>query len=1144
MTINTDTTTERAYARAELDEMSDEQQFRLQHLLTYRPGLWPEDALTPTGSHTPPRFARTNVYDVTAQWAVVLAHRAETGVYRVVGPRHPDAVLPNNVGGKDALVGLPGLVVDIDTTAGVHAPNPSGPPLPTPEQGLALLAAYPLHWTWVVDTGGGFQAFLALTGPLIAPATAAILARHVQTLVRIHAEAGLALDKGVSGNPAALVRVVGSCNRKRLPVASGAWTPEAVALVRPDIWDARVKLIEADGTRVYTHSELDATLDEIPAREHNTSDAPSASTSGKYRHVCGGTDDPADQVCLELPVSRLMRELPEFIWADKDQIPDGHLDDAYKLKWSDDEDTTRVASGLLYHDDEGQDAGLEVSTIVPRGALTSAALGADGRLETRVCAWWLIRNSRLGRDGRLTHRLVERFTGDPDGLLAALIEYPDADSVRAGLPDVAAAARPETRPSLAEAIERMDGTKIVVRQFNGTTLSVIVGDKQHGVWEAVPVWNDESKAWDTQHKHLWEGVPFQRSAVQYLDGASQAAQPLCTPVILTADGHQASTPVIPAVDGLEPVLVWKMAHARVGRPPRAVTDQLSTCLNMLSVGATTTKQVAIGWLETPAGWTYIGATAGVDAAGSIPGSWGMPPRVTHEGGSVRVSDEPANAVVTATGWPAVPTDGDGIRHAAQVLPALRALTPSRLDVHVVLLGAYLSAPLGLPEQVAINLHGEPGSAKSLLTSCYHAMTHDLGVGQKNLTLSLQNRITEHGAGGIRRIHNDAVLVLDDAAANTDRRRNDEIGRVVESSIKDAYGIPDGAVGDGGGGARTRRDSRCAVIITSEKALEGLGIVSRALEPPALVKGEVLDGLKHDFGAAWADSGLLREFYGGYLSWLARLRDALGADGVRQRAEASKLGLYMLHGADRAADTVGTVAAGWAMLREYAAEFGFEELLPSQAEITAELTALVSASRVTNSAAGLGTVAVDRIAAMLADGSGFLESSSGSHPSDAVALACGWRPDVSGDWGKRPQSVHMGWITDEADDGTRLVLISKIGVQNAWRSAGRPESHTQVYAAWALEHTCERYRTVAAPSLGLEVGVKAGFVFAPATLGIRPVGAANDARRVVDGSLPAAPPDIVPPTTPTPSRATTPSRDAALADLLAATAVDDEDEDEL
>jgi len=1147
MTITNDTT-DRAYTRTQLEAMSAEQQFHLQHALTYRPGLWPDEALTPTGSHTPPRFARTTVYDVGAQWAAVRAHRDTTGVYRAVGPRRPAAVLPMQVGGKDTLVGLPGLVVDIDTTAGVHAPNPSGPPLPSPEQGLQLLAEYPLRWTWVVDTGGGYQGFLALTEPLSGEATATILARHVQTLVRIHAEADLALDKAVSRNPAALVRVVGGCNRKRPPAAGGAWTPEAVALVREDIFDAPVRLIEADGTRVYSHADLDAALDEVPAREQTTPGAPPAATSGTYRHTCGGTDDPADQVCIELPVSRLMRELPEFTWVDKDAIPDGHLDDVHRLKWSDDADTTRAASALLYHDADGKASGSEVSTVVPRGALTAEALGrTDGELNTHVCTWWLLRNTRLGQDGRLTHRLVERFAGDPDGLLAALIEYPDADSLRTGLPDVATATRPETQPSLAEAIERMDGTEIVVRRFAGSTLTAIIGGTRHGVWEAVQVWDEEAKAWETRHKHLWEGVPFQQAAVQYLDGAAQAVPPLCAAVILTADGGQASTPVIPAVDALEPVLIWKMSHAHVGRPPRALTDPLSTCLQLRSVGAITTRQVAIGWLETPEGWTYIGATAGVDAAGSIPRSWAMPPRVSHEGGGVRVSEEPANAVIAATGWPAVPTDGDGIRRAARVLPALRALTPGRLDVHVVLMGAYLSAPLGLPEQAAINLHGEPGSAKSLLASCYHALTHDLGVGQKNLTLSLQNRITEHGAGGIRRIHNDAVLVLDDAAANTDRRRNDEISRVVESSIKDAYGIPDGAVGDGGGGARTRRDSRCAIIITSEKALEGLGIVSRALEPPALVKGQVVDGIKHNFGTSWDAPGLLREFYGGYLSWLARLRNAVGEDGVRQRAEAAKLGLYTLHGADRAADTVGTVAAGWAMLREYAAETGFEELLPTQAEITTELTALVGASRDTNSAAGLGAVAVERIAAMLADGSGYLESACGKRPSDDVVHACGWRPDTNGDWRARPQAIHLGWITDEAEDGTRLVLISKIGVQNAWRTAGRPESHTQVHGAWALSHTVERYRLVKAPSLGLAVGVKAGFVFTPAALGMSAVSVADDARRVVDGSLPAAPPDIVPPTipaTPPPAAATTPSRDAALADLLAATAADDDDEDEL
>src|SRR5437879_3549577 len=78
-------------------------------------------------------------------------------VYHGIGLRHPACTpAPNKRGGSDEVYALPGLYIELDHNAGVHAAKN----LPTPDELLTFIQGLPFRFSLLIDSGGGVHAYL------------------------------------------------------------------------------------------------------------------------------------------------------------------------------------------------------------------------------------------------------------------------------------------------------------------------------------------------------------------------------------------------------------------------------------------------------------------------------------------------------------------------------------------------------------------------------------------------------------------------------------------------------------------------------------------------------------------------------------------------------------------------------------------------------------------------------------------------------------------------------------------------------------------------------------------------------------------------------------------------------------------------
>lgn len=1152
----------RPYDADELAALDDEQHFRLQHELTYRPGLdsgaYPDDALHPVGNHTPPRWSYHAPDDVDGQWSSALS-KIDKGVYRTFAPMSGLDTSEMKKGSQKQVTRVPGVVFDLDTVDGFHGPAKSGLPDPTREQAREILDAFAAHGirpTYVLDTGGGFQAVVVTDEPL--GPKSKIFAAAAKALKLVCDDLAVAHDAKVTKNPACLVRVAGTRNRKTKPaevsekMAVGGWTEQRLSQVRDDLFDAPVRLVEVTAETM-TQTDLAGSLDAV-IKAHSSKPrkpaAPEPDTDGWNpgydRHVCGSTDDPRDQVCLALPMSRIVRELDRFDFEDSDEITDEAPDEEdpahdVKLTWSDDPDHGTSAE-LIWR--EHPDSGVMHSTVVPYGNSTSDLFGTDESLPQ--CSYWYLIKAHCSGEVRLAHALIHRFAPsgelDADGLFDALSACQSAEEVReafGGLEDELKASEAKSEPvslsdELAEALDAFDGRKIVIEQEGNETLFVrIGGGPAHGTWICESKWDPDEKEMVDKDHLVWSAVAYREGSAKYFDGDLEVTEELSGAVILDRYGRKFTTGLIPKSSAVNATSVWVSASPEgVRKPNRTNSDDISTCLmSLVAGGGSEVYQTAMGWHEVEredgsSEWHYNGTTAGVSASGPIPGIWRKAPDVERAGGTVIVHPSRVSKCQQGVGWPVVPTGAEEIARAATVIGALRELTPTRLDIHLALLGIYFSAPLlGLAEKPAANLEAEPEHGKSKLVSCYNTFLTNLPIGSSYLTASLAVKFSVPGMDGLRRSYNDAVVVLDDAAENNDRRKNEDMRAAVDGAIKAAFGSADGPMADGDGGTRVRRASRCAVIVTSEKPLEGLGIESRALALPRMEKSDLHPEVDAVFGPA-VDDGLPRQLYASYIRWLAAYLDEFGPDALRTRIYAHKNALYKRLGKNRAVDVAGSVYAGLMMLGDFLTESGCRDVLASDEEINEVMAGLTAEAKERNKEAGIGQIAVNHIAGLLATGRAVLEGTehlsdpdAERHPTDSIAVACGWRKE-NNVWKALNNAPAIGFITDEDENGQRYVLITDAGLQAAWRSADRAEKHSQVRSAWRSTVSVEQFRKSDRPSVGLPGSPRRGTVFTPEAFGIAVPSFDDAAKALSDGSLPAGPPDVV--DTPAPKPATEPA----------------------
>lgn len=131
-----------------------------------------------------------------------------------------------------------------------------------------------------------------------------------------------------------------------------------------------------------------------------------------------------------------------------------------------------------------------------------------------------------------------------------------------------------------------------------------------------------------------------------------------------------------------------------------------------------------------------------------------------------------------------------------------------------------------------------------------------------------------------RQHDDSTFFLNDFALNGPSKKDDIATETVNASLKAAFEGTEGGVSTQTGGLSSRRDPRCAVIVSAEERASGQGIINRCIELH-MVLGDLVLGVRDPGGWVedWDDTGQAREFFGGYVVWLAGKRAEVGPDGM-------------------------------------------------------------------------------------------------------------------------------------------------------------------------------------------------------------------------------------------------------------------------
>lgn len=1165
----------RAYTPAELTAMSPENQFRLAHGAQFPPGIYPAGAILPTSYGPKKDWRRHPAWDdVNAQWAWASQQLGQS-LYRVSGAQPADLGRTAR-GGKDTVLAVANLWLDLDTTRGVH--DPEAMPCMTDAQAWAIIAALPLPPTGVIDTGGGFLAWWGLEEALD-PHSAqgkALLQRWKDLLAALHHEAGVAFDASVPADPVQVTRLPCGVNGKPLPVVGNKWTAERVAHIDPGITTAPVRLIRLNTRNRYSAEQVseaisDPSLPKLPAKTSKRRKP----KEGEWLHACGGTDHPADRVCVDLPMARLMRELPGAIdssgrlisWTNASLIPDDA--DDWSLTWAH-EDTGITYAKLFYSPfpaEPGQQPGPSISTLTPFGNGTAQVFHAEANT-TRLCTWRFIRNVCCGGNGVVAHNLVERFAGDVDGLLAGLVRYPTSTDLLAAHPELAepstssamAGRSVETNPTVQEALDAWDGQTIWLDRTYGHGLYVVFGSENHGTWKTRLVRRtdeDGKKEEEEVRDQVWPAIMLRLPAERFFDGEQQVCDPVHEVVVLMADGtrHSAGHQLIEE-SVLSPLRCLVRSSAPVRQWHPGATAQMQDVLQLLGAREDGQEhQISMGWHD---GTTYVASTADVTAAGPTRGTLRALPEIRTASGRTTVTPGRLQPTLAGTGWPEVPTTVAEHQRAAGVVRAFLGLTTGRPDIGMTILGTIFAAPLGLPSRPGVVVEGPSEIGKTLYLCCAQAFISSIGVRSGRLSFSLAGAFSARGCLVVMRQHDDSTFFLNDYALNGPPKKDALATEAVNAALKAAFEGTEGGVSTQNGGLSSRRDPRCAVIVSAEERASGQGIVNRCVELH-MVMGDLVAGVRDPGGwvAEWDDSGLAREFFGGFMVWLAGKRAELGPDGMVAWANEATRTMDKKHGVSRATGLVSVVATGWAVLRQYAVVKGFEDLLPDAKEVARVLGGVVENTAERNAEEAPVEVFLAAAREWMATGAAYLAGP--QHEAlpveDPDLNAFGWRVNDFEAAEHQATAICLGLVQPASPDG-RLILLQRQGIEKLWRAMQRPERVGQVHAALEERHVVKAHRGVVAPQLGLTTGTPPrGFAIKPEALGLVSQPYTSLARRI-DGVGPPA--DIVPttrstrPTSPggvalaeteiETSTSTEPTTDA-LIEALADTADADDDTDD-
>lgn len=970
--------------------------WQLHHSLVYadRPlldgALLSATKLTPSGMTT---LGFSSATDAAKYWQ--LAHssidRGES-VYVSVGVLRPETSSGPGRGRKDDVVAIPALVADLDFRTGNHS---AGDRLPTEDEVHAWIADLPLEPTLVTHTGGGAHIWLSLADTLDPTNLAhrSLLADWKDYWRRVSERDDRAIDLGVIGDIARILRPAGSVNSK---------------------YDTRVDIVQAreirhslrDLERVFATPETDST-DVSTVREVLV--LPRATEAARVTPAPGPESAADDQrvgsrFARTVPVSTFIQE----VWR-------ARLDATSRVTFPDGERYDPEPNAQVYTDD-----GIETLTVF--GARVQTELGLDSQ-NHRLNSWGVWSRILFRGDYRLAARVLAAFDNDrtfDEGALALARRIAQSEI---DLEQVAEEYPGASDVTIREAIDGNGTTKVELG--DGLFLKVGTG-RGHGLFLRQP--DDNGKAMPPRRIANWIGWHRKVTTIMSADanGIEFEVAPARYEVQLVDErGRRKSREDLSVEQATDPKQVLNKIDLGLALPeiPRdkARAETMLRTTGRIDATEYSQRYATVGWMRDPevGRHVYLAPAGSVDAEG-----------VTHRltVGAPAGSDAGAlNPAAEDLGFPSIAEGPEQVRQTAGSLSAFFRLTPRRPEVAYALLGLLFASVLGLSRRATIALIATPQAGKSLLMAAIQAFISGVVNGSEFTGGAVGKGTTPNAAMVKLSWLRHTLGCWDDFRAEANPIDNARVKSVVSLILQASYGSDGSQKGTREGGLRAQQLAQTTSIFTGEGTPSSEGLVSRLIHI-ALDEGDVAKSPRgqspyDEFVRVWAPEA--RRLFGGYVSWLANKIDELGSLKAFTRMNDVHRTEWTAGGEGRASETVSMIALGWRRLREFAVEFGFDELLPSEAEVDSQLKKLVEANREQISDANPALVILGRIRDLIASGLGHIDGHDTKMPLDPHIH--GWRRNSYGEWA--PGGPKLGVRSADGE----VVVVTSASILDAARS---------------------------------------------------------------------------------------------------------------
>ncbi len=1034
-------------------------------------------------------------------------------------------------GGSAEVSGVVALYADIDLADPGHkrseevTTNKRGDLVyPNPDLAGALSFAknLVLDAGLLVHTGGGLHFYAPLAAgemldPANDPAHDALMKRWAKYLEAKAAVAKIGWDKGIAQDPARVLRTMGTYNRK-------------LDKARP------TGLISVDPSVRYTIAQLEDLIPQLPVaqiREPREIKLRNITPRTGGTAVVGDDTRPGVVLAAGYPVGDLLADA--FGWlreGDGVTMPrdDGsfsdephgklniggeHFTDDYErvtifgargidFLGLDDQFHSLTSWDLLVHLCGGQEAGGHNAPDTIAAAARIAALyvrdGAEAlvnllqanetpkELRAAVPARAALvalpilpalpaANTSVGESDVFGGDVVEDALST-EGPLSIWAINPSGDSARYAI----------TEPPVTwnQALEAGTGwTPVLADESRRTAIFARIGGEHCGLWR-MKIRSVAGEGGGRQqyadYDRITDWVAWRSSCTSTWHGLQKRKTDADTFVVKIITKAGARPPIdMDAPGSLNPAKIQEATSAPIALPPYSDLNDVRTMLAVLGHEDRVDEMLydSTGWIVDADGYWLFAAPAGsVSAAG-----------IRHD---ITVAAAGNSATTASTGWDRVPTTPQEHRAGIEALAALMTITPRRKDWGIGNLGMLCAAPLALSVGTTLMVQGVPGSGKTLGARLVYSALSSIGLSALPVGIPIA---TAAGVGAVLAWSRHLLLPCDDyrrGAERSDESKNTVAGNVLERILQGSYGRDGGNKSQQNGKARDSEQFHALGLVTSEVFATGRALMER-LAVIKLAKGDMdmsADGAVNRFKASYANTGLTRQGFAGFLQHLAAKMDGElgGLAGLTAWSDAKKDHYYNLFAAERAGENIAVIATGWAAFREYAESVGSSDLLPTEIEVQRVLLSMVRDTTEEHRQTDIAPQIFDAIGTMISSATGHITNCDGTVPL-GKQLESGYKQVENAMGGAywAPGGPVLGRYSKDY----RHVLIEHAGVESAQKAAHLEGLHIRQIKDQVAESCVEGSDPGGRPpwapyNVGASASIrKRGFLIEAALIGLYP-----------------------------------------------------------